>query len=160
MSMSWQAPIEGEEGFPVLPYADAETGRSSGWSGSDTSKERAHRRDEDGTTAKQQSATLEALNMAGMHGLTYRELNAALGIDHGSSSGVLSNLHDTGWIARLAQRRGRCKVYVALEYVNGRETEVQGRNKPELLPHNHRYRAQLPKGECPACDDNDARFPQ
>lgn len=103
---------------PLLPYAG-----SSGWSGSDTSKERADRDDKSGVTGQRQSDTLRWLQGAGPDGVTWSELGAALGMHHGSASGVLSVLHKEGRIARLRDvRRKRCSVYVALEYVNDRPT--------------------------------------
>ena len=46
---------------------------------------------------------------------------------HGTISGAVSNLHKKGLIARLAEKRGKNKIYVMPHNVDGRETETQGR---------------------------------
>lgn len=104
---------------PVTPYSG-----TSGWSGSSTSQERAQREDTDGTTRGRQQATIDLLNEAGSSGLTWQELASRLGVHHGAASGVLSVLHKSGRITRLSERRNRCQVYVALNYVNGRPVEA------------------------------------
>ena len=74
--------------FPPLPALAFRDGTSSGFSGTDTSKERAELRD---------------------------------------LVGAVSNLHKKGLIARLAEKRGKNKIYVMPYNVDGRETETQGR---------------------------------
>jgi len=101
---------------PVLPY-----GGTSGWSGSDTSLERASRADKDGTTSARQATTLNALLNAGVSGLTWSELASILNVHHGAASGVLSTLHKAGHICRLTERRNKSQVYVLPAYVAGRE---------------------------------------
>lgn len=101
----------------ALPYAG-----SSGWSGSATSRARAEHADSIGLTSERQRFTVEMLETAGFDGLTWREVAEATGEHHGSVSGVLSNLHKAGLIARLTATRERCAIYVALGYVWGRET--------------------------------------
>jgi hypothetical protein len=97
-----------EEGKPILPYAG-----TSGWSGSDTSKERADVSDRSGRTAKNQKQVLAYLSLRGELGATVREVDEALGWHHhGKTSGCLSVLHKGHEINRLAERRGRCKIYV------------------------------------------------
>lgn len=108
--------------WPELPYAG-----TSGWAGSDTSRERALEADRTGVTGRRQQAVLAFLEGAGPWGVTWAELADVLEIHHGSASGVLSVLHKTGHVARLAVRRGRCKVYVLPAYVNGRDVEAHGR---------------------------------
>lgn len=107
-----------EPPLPVLPY-----GGTSGWSGSDTSKERAERADKTGATGANQKRTLSLLMFSRNEGLTWRELSSMTGWHHGTASGALSVLHKAGLIARLAERRERCAVYVALDFVNGREIQ-------------------------------------
>lgn len=107
---------------PSLPYA-----LTSGWSGSDTSRDRALEADKSGVTSYRQSAALFELYKAGGDGLTWRELGDAMGWHHGTASGCLSVLHLDGRIARLAEKRDRCKVYVHLDFVGGRDTEAHGR---------------------------------
>jgi hypothetical protein len=108
---------------PVLPYNG-----NSGWSGSDTSHQRAKKQDKEGETQARQRAILLALLDAESDGLTWKEVDSLLEINHhGSTTGSLSNLHKANKIARLAEKRGRCKIYVHPDYINGRETERQGR---------------------------------
>jgi hypothetical protein len=114
---------------PVLPYAG-----TSGWSGSSTSRARAVRADASGETSYRQSAALFALYEAGHDGLTWKELGDKMGWHHGTASGALSVLHKDERIARLAESRDRCKVYVHREYVAGREVEAHGR-KPKPCPN-------------------------
>lgn len=103
---------------PILPYAG-----TSGHSGSDTSERRARSEDGDGTTTARQSETLRRLRDAGPDGMTWHDLADALGWHHGQASGVLSVLHRSGLIARLAASRNRCKIYVLPMFVDGRPTE-------------------------------------
>lgn len=109
---------------PSLPYAG-----TSGWSGSDTSRERAVRDDKTGVTGRRQAKLLGILAERGNEGITWRELSQITGDHHGTASGALSVLHKEGRIDRLTVRRGRCKVYVLPEFVNGRQTESHGRSK-------------------------------
>src|SRR5262245_42775761 len=90
---------------PILPYAG-----TSGWSGSETSRERAEHDDTTGVTGKRQRDTLRVLSIYGDKGVTWRELAEVLRVHHGGASGVLSVLHKAGRIERLAERRDRCKV--------------------------------------------------
>lgn len=46
---------------------------------------------------------------------------------HGALSGQVSLLHRKGAVERLVEKRGRCHVYVAAPFVEGRETATQGR---------------------------------
>lgn len=109
-------------GLPVLPYAG-----TSGYSGSDTSEERARTEDANGTTSERQTRLLRILEQKGHAGETVLELRQATGWHHGRASAVLSVLHKEGLIERLSERRERCKVYVVPEFVDGRETEQHGR---------------------------------
>jgi len=113
--------IMDDEPSPALPYAG-----TSGWSGSDTSLARAIDDDTSGRTSQRQAATLESLRQAGDIGLTWKELGEIHDWHHGKASAVLSVLHKTGRIARLTERRNRCKVYVHLDHVNDRHTEPHG----------------------------------
>jgi hypothetical protein len=114
---------------PHLPYAG-----TSGWSGSDTSESRAREADRSGTTSARQSATLELLDGVGEVGMTWSELSQVTGWHHGTASGMLSVLHGAGEIARLQERRARCKVYVLPEYASGRATEAP-RARRTACPH-------------------------
>lgn len=116
---------------PVLPYAG-----TSGWSGSDGSRERAEREDGDGTTKDRQDAVLAALHAEGRYGVTWRDMAAREGWHHGQASAALSVLHKDGVIARLAERRDRCHIYVLPKHVDGRDVEDHGgRRKPDYQPH-------------------------
>jgi hypothetical protein len=115
--------------IPVLPYAG-----TSGWSGSDTSRARAIDADRDGTTTDRQMRTIRLLSDSGVAGLTWREMSDISGEHHGQVSGALSVLHKEGKIARLSESRLRCKVYVLLGNVNGRETEPHGRKTRDSNP--------------------------
>lgn len=110
----------------TLPYAG-----TSGWSGSETSQQRALLADASGETEDRQRLTLAALRSAGTRGLTYQELGSTFGWHHGKSSGVLSVLHKDGQIARLAkERRNRCAVYVAPQHIDNRAVARHGRKDP------------------------------
>jgi len=114
---------------PVLPYPDAVTGMSSGWSGSETSADRAHIEDSTGVTAQRQRETVRLVRWKGKEGLTWLQLAQITGMHHGSASGALSRLHRAGQIARLTEKRGRSAIYVLPEHVQGRETSAQGRQR-------------------------------
>lgn len=114
-----------EEPEPLLPYNG-----TSGWSGSDTSRERAVNRDTTGITARSQAAVMRMVRAAGPAGVTWQELSNVTGWHHGTASGALSVLHKEGLLARLSERRNRCKVYVTPENLAGRDCEPHGR-KPK-----------------------------
>ena len=101
---------------PITPYAG-----TSGWSGSDTSKERAVTEDADGTTTDRQQLIILNLMKAKEQGLTWHEVADLNEWHHGQASGALSILHKVGIIARLKERRNRSAVYILPDYINGRE---------------------------------------
>lgn len=116
-----------------LPYAG-----TSGHSGTDTSRERAEKSDSTGKTNKRQKYTLALLGgphalgdrtWGGMHGVTVKELREATGWHHGVASSVLTNLHISGQIARLEEKRDRCHVYVVPRFVAGRALSPYTPNK-------------------------------
>lgn len=108
-----------------LPY-----GGTSGWSGSETSFQRAIREDNNGVTASRQTQVLQYLDYVQYQGATWRELATEFNWHHGQASGVLSVLHKEGAIFRLAkERRNRCSVYVRTEYLNDREFEMHNSAK-------------------------------
>jgi hypothetical protein len=107
-----------------FPYAG-----TSGWAGSETSRERAEQQDQDGTFSKRQKQTMQELWQVGSMGLTWRELAFTFNLHHGQASGVLSVLHKAEKISRLEERRNRCAVYVLPEFVNGRETSQHANTK-------------------------------
>lgn len=106
---------------PILPYGEGDDA-NSGYSGSDTSEQRAREADRTGVTAARQARALLRLHQAGDRGLTWREFATAEGLHHGQASGALSNLHKVGRISRLVQARDKCKIYVLPSHVNGRAT--------------------------------------
>lgn len=123
----------------VTPYPEPDgASKTSGWSGSDTSHERALREDADGTTSRRQQRVMQLLGQytwmgdhsRGLHyGLTVKEVREITGWHHGQASSALSVLHKEGKIARLKTRRDRCAVYVLPDHVSGRETAPHGREK-------------------------------
>lgn len=116
--------------LPLTPYAG-----TSGWSGTETSRERAERQDKDGTTSQRQQWVLEHLEGMAVYGSTWKELAEQFRWHHGQASGALSVLHKAGLIARLPETRQRCKVYVLPKYVAGRFSEPYQRNRPNACPH-------------------------
>jgi hypothetical protein len=105
---------------PTLPYETADGERTAGWSGSDTSHERAVRERDSGTVSERQRRAIDLIARQTGHGMTWKELSDATGWHHGQASGVLSNLHQEGIIDRLTVRRHNCLVYVNPRYVEGR----------------------------------------
>ena len=101
---------------PITPYAG-----TSGWSGSETSKDRAINEDLDGTTLDRQQLVILNLMKAEERGLTWHEVADLNNWHHGQASGVLSVLHKEGIITRLKERRNKSAVYVLPDYINGRE---------------------------------------
>lgn len=101
---------------PSLPF-----GGTEGWSGSDTSRERAYRDATDGTASARQRAVLDYLSGSEGDGATWAEVADALDLHHGQASASLSSLHLEGRIARLKERRQRSQIYVLPEYVGDRE---------------------------------------
>jgi len=113
-----------------LPYAG-----TSGWRGSDASRDRAYREDESGLTGKRQYEVLLILASLGEKGATFTELSHIGGWSTHKTASVLSVLHKAERLARLKERRNRSSVYVDLRYVNGREAVPHGGKKKydELL---------------------------
>lgn len=112
-----------------LPYAG-----TSGWSGTDTSRERAITSDTTGDTAERQKIVLDILYRAHKEGMTWKELADRTGWHHGQASGVLSVLHKDGRISRLLDKRARCRIYVHPSHIGDRLTDSQGR-KPKPCPN-------------------------
>lgn len=114
--LSWCEMNELDFTLPVLPYAG-----TSGWSGSEASRDRALENDSMGRTTKRQAETMLELLKAKEKGLTWLELGEIKGWHHGTASGVLSVLHKIDGIVRLKEKRNRCSVYVMRGFVNNRE---------------------------------------
>jgi hypothetical protein len=107
-------------GPPALPYKGTE-----GYAGSDTSEAAARQAVISGTASKRQRYVLILAGRAKEKGITVAELRDST-LHHGRVSGALSVLHKVGKLSRLTEVRGKCKVYVLPEYVNGRPTEPHG----------------------------------
>jgi hypothetical protein len=107
---------------------------TAGWSGTDTSKQRAIDNINSGRELNNQQLALHLLKKAGLNGLTWKELSIATGWHHGTASGVLSVLHTSGAIVRTYTVRNKCKVYVHQDFKD--EVKVEPRKKPEkFCPH-------------------------
>ncbi len=102
--------------LPLLPYAG-----TSGWKGSEASRDRAYADDADGTTSLRQRTALRHVWNQEFRGLTWKELGEIENIHAGQSSGVLSVLHKEGMIVRLKEKRNRCSIYVAPDFIRGRD---------------------------------------
>lgn len=75
-----------------------------------------------------QKHVLRLIDAATHRGLTVAEIREAIPANHhGTLSGVLSVLHADMKIARLAEKREGCKIYVHPDYLDGRAAEAQGR---------------------------------
>lgn len=113
---------------PSLPYGNPPT---QGWSGSDTSRERAERDAASGTANERQQFVLAGLDTPEyrLWGITVKELREKTGWHHGVASSVLSVLHKDGRLARLTERRDRCAIYVLPQYADDRETAPHHANK-------------------------------
>lgn len=89
----------------------------SGHSGTAASKARQEHRDATGKTSQTQQAIWRLLGRAKRKGLTIAEIREMIpGQHHGSLSGALTNLNNDGRVDLLAEKRGRCHVYVLPDY--------------------------------------------
>lgn len=103
---------------PSLPYTTADGESTEGWSGSETSHERATEQVKEATAY--QRYVVDLISERGRIGMTWAEVARATGHHHGRVSGVLSVLHQAGRLQRLTIRRDRSEVYVTPEHVSGR----------------------------------------
>lgn len=87
-----------------------------GESGATPSRPEGHR------VRARQDIALTWLSVVAERGATWQELGRRMQWSHGSASSALSHLHRAGAVARLAERRNRCGVYVLPAYIQGRET--------------------------------------
>ena len=108
---------------------------TAGWSGTDTSKQRALDNIHSGRELNNQQSALVYLKQAGELGLTWKELAIATGWHHGTASGVLSVLHQSGAVIRLYSARNRCKIYVHQNYKDAYNTYETYKKKEKLCPH-------------------------
>lgn len=107
---------------------------TAGWSGTDTSQQRAIDNIHSGRELNNQELALLLLKKAGANGLTWKELATATGWHHGTTSGVLSVLHQSGAIVRTVKVRNRCKIYVHQNYKDQVMHEVY-KKREKLCPH-------------------------
>jgi hypothetical protein len=116
-----------------LPYG----AKGSGWSGSETSRERQEREDASGITGKRQAQVYALLATHTGHGMTVKEVEDALSLGHGPASSALTHLHRADRVARLQERRSGQQVYVLKGYVEDREESPYrprlGRTHPKYL---------------------------
>lgn len=100
-----------------LPYAG-----TSGYSGSEASRQRAEDRDSSGKTANVQATLARFVTAGGPRGHTIKEIRNCFPDDHhGTLSGALTALHKAGRVLRLTEQRDKCSVYVAPQFLLGRE---------------------------------------
>jgi hypothetical protein len=114
---------------PYVPYKG-----TAGWSGSDTSEQRALDNLYSGRELNNQQLALKYLKSRNDYGVTWKELATATGWHHGTASGVLSVLHQSGAIVRTIKTRNRCKVYVHQDYKDIVIHEVY-KKREKFCPH-------------------------
>ena len=107
---------------------------TAGWSGTDTSQQRAIDNIHSGRELNNQQLALLLLKKAGANGLTWKEMATATGWHHGTASGVLSVLHKSDAIVRTIKIRNKCKVYVHQNYKDQVMHEVY-KKREKLCPH-------------------------
>ena len=92
----------------VTPYPEpgGQT-MTRGWSGSETSRERALAEDAKGTTASRQQQVVKYVNSHRYAGATVKEVRDHFGWHHGQASSALSVMHKAGDLERLTVTRDR-----------------------------------------------------
>ena len=108
-------------GLPVTPYNG-----TGGWSGTQTSKDRAERMVSTGELSRTQALVIQQLAARRYDGCTVHEIQILKQdgngyMHHGSVSGALSNLHQHGKISRLAEKRNNCHIYVLNHFAKDRQ---------------------------------------
>ena len=117
------------EYVPYRPYKG-----TAGWSGTDTSQARAVDNIKSGREKNHQILALAHLKLSGVSGTTWKELSDAQGWHHGTTSGTLSVLHQSGAIVRAVKARNGCKIYVHQDYKDQVVHEVY-KKREKLCPH-------------------------
>jgi hypothetical protein len=117
------------EMLPALEYND-----SSGWSGGDSSQDRADFDDTSGRSKARQEATLKYLALMEGTGATYKELGSVLGLHHGQISSVLTNLHKAGLVTRLKARRLKCEIYTLPNFATGETAPYKSNSDRGITP--------------------------
>lgn len=101
----------------LFAYADQTTGHVQ----RTASIDRAVEESRNGTAADRALQILAVLR-ANPLGLTWKEVADKLGLHHGQASGALSNLHKTGRVFMLREKRGRSHPYVHEDFRNAYTT--------------------------------------
>ena len=114
---------------PYVPYNG-----TAGWSGTDTSEQRALDNLYSGRELNNQQLALKYLKSRNDYGITWKELAIETGWHHGTTSGVLSVLHQSGAIVRTIKTRNKCKVYVHQDYKDQVIHEVY-KKREKFCPH-------------------------
>ena len=107
---------------------------TAGWSGTETSKDRALYNLRTGKEYNNQQKALALLKEARANGLTWKELSEHTGMHHGTASGVLSVLHKSYAIIRSHRIRNGCKIYYNIEYSDAVTHEVY-KKKQKICPN-------------------------
>ena len=107
---------------------------TAGWSGTETSKDRALYNLRTGKEYNNQQKALALLKEARANGLTWKELSEHTGMHHGTASGVLSVLHKSSAILRSIHVRNGCKIYYSIQYTDAVRHEPYKR-KEKLCPN-------------------------
>lgn len=114
---------------PFVPYAG-----TAGWSGTDTSENRAMINLRTGKEYNNQQIALYLIKKASISGLTWKELSNETNMHHGTASGVLSVLHKSGAILRGTRVREGCKIYLDISFTDRVKHEPY-KEKKKLCPH-------------------------
>jgi hypothetical protein len=107
---------------------------TAGWSGTDTSQQRALDNIHSGRELNNQQLALSILKSRGTEGATWKEIATETGWHHGTCSGILSVLHQSGAIVRTFTVRNRCKVYVHQNYKQEVRSE-EYKKREKFCPH-------------------------
>lgn len=83
---------------------------------SDTSRARAAREDNNGTTRQRRHLIIELVAETGTTGATWHEIAELTGLHHGQVSGALSKLHENGDVFQLKTTRNGCHPYIVAAY--------------------------------------------
>ena len=87
-----------------------------------------------GREENHQVLALKYLKSQGVNGATWKELAVVTGWHHGTTSGTLSVLHQSGAIVRAVKARNRCKIYVHQDYKDQVMYE-EYKKKEKFCPH-------------------------
>ena len=90
---------------------------TGGWSGADTSRDRAEHERDSGELSHRLKVVLDMLDVVGVRGATWKEMAGFTGWHHGRVSSALSNLHKQGLVFTLTSRRDNCHPYVHSDYL-------------------------------------------